>query len=226
MDSEIVVGENEQKALTVIRAGMGIEVYSQTSLDAANGLLLDVKALRRKFDTEFDAGIAQAFQHHRYLVAQKRRWTDPLDEAEKILKPKITAYLVEQDRIRLEAERAAERARLKIEKEAADASDVAAELIKEGKSAEAEQVVDMALEKVQEIEAETPFVPSKPIANGTTLRETWNFEIENEELIPRQFLTPDLKKIRGYVQNMKRDARIAGVRIFPVKSVSASVGKY
>ena len=61
MDNEIIVGENEQKALTVIRAGSSIDVRDQTSLTAANGLLLDVKALRHKFDEEFDPGIKRIF---------------------------------------------------------------------------------------------------------------------------------------------------------------------
>ena len=213
-------------ALAVIKEEMGaLAVIDQPSLTRANDLLINIKGLRRRFDEEFDHGIKEAFTHHRTLVAQKKKWTDPLDEAERAIKPKITAYLVEQDRIRLEAERAAERSRLQAKKEAEDASDIAAALIKDGKAAEAEQIVDLALEKVQEIEAETPFVPDKPIANGTMLRETWDFEVEDELLVPREFLTPDAKKIRGYVTAMKRDGKIPGIRIFSVKSVASRIAR-
>ena len=213
-------------ALAVIKEEMGaLAVIDQPSLTRANDLLINIKGLRRRFDEEFDHGIKEAFTHHRTLVAQKKKWTDPLDEAERAIKPKITAYLVEQDRVRLEAERAAERSRLQAKKEAEDASDIAAALIKDGKAAEAEQIVDLALEKVQEIEAETPFVPDKPIANGTMLRETWDFEVEDELLVPREFLTPDAKKIRGYVTAMKRDGKIPGIRIFSVKSVASRIAR-
>lgn len=217
----VPVGENEQRALTVIRAGMSIVVRDQTSLTAANGLLLDVKALRRKFDEEFEPGIKQAFAHHRYLVSQKKKFTDPLDEAERAIKPRITAYLVEQDKIRLEAERAAERARLQVAKEAEDAADAAAKLINSGKAVEADEVIDTAFAKIREINADTPFVPDKPVANGTTLRETWDYEIVDADIIPRTFLVPDLTMIRRYGQNMKHQAEIPGIRFFAVKSIAS-----
>jgi hypothetical protein len=213
-------------ALAVIKEEMGaLVIVDQPSLTHANDLLINIKALRRKFDDEFEPGIKEAFAHHRTLVAQKKKWTDPLDEAERAIKPKITAYLVEQDRIRLEAERAAERSRLQAQKEAEDASDIAAALIKDGKAVEAEQIVDLALEKVQEIEADTPFVPEKPVANGTMLRETWHFEVENEALVPREFMTPDTKKIQGYVTAMKRDGKIPGVRIFSQVSIASRIAR-
>jgi hypothetical protein len=226
MDNPNTIGENEQKALTVIRAGTSIEVRDQVSLTAANGLLLDVKALRRKFDEEFDPGISGAFKQHRLLVAQKKKWTDPLDEAERIIKPRITAYLVEQDNIRLEAERVAERARLQIEKEAQDASDAATSLINAGKAAEAESVIDEAYVKIRDINADTPFVPDKPSAPGVSMRETWDYEITDAALIPRTFLVPDLTMIRRYGQNMKHQANIPGIRFFAVKSIAARNGRY
>jgi vacuolar-type H+-ATPase subunit H len=227
MDNDIVIGENEQKALTVIRAGStSIEVRDQTSLTAANGLLLDVKTLRRRFDEEFDPGISGAFKQHRLLVAQKKKWTDPLDEAERIIKPRITAYLVEQDNIRLEAERAAERARLQVEKEAQVASDAATELIKQGDTAKADAVIDEAYAKIRDINADTPFVPEKPSAPGVSMRETWNYEVVDALLIPRTFLVPDLTMIRQYGQTMKHQANIPGIRFFAVKSIAARNGRY
>ena len=227
MDNEILIGENEQKALTVIKVGStSIEVRDQTSLTAANGLLLDVKALRRRFDDEFDPAIARWHAGHKAAVAQKKKFTDPLDEAERIIKPRITAYLVEQDNIRLEAERAAERARLQIAKEAQDASDVATELIKQGNTAEADELIDLAYEKIREINADTPFVPEKPSAPGVSMRETWDYEIVDAALIPRTFLVPDLTMIRRYGQNMKHQANIPGVRFFSVKSIAARNGRY
>jgi hypothetical protein len=227
MDNEIIIGENEQKALTVIRAGStSIEVRDQTSLTAANGLLLDVKALRRRFDDEFDPAIARWHAGHKAAVAQKKKFTDPLDEAERIIKPRITAYLVEQDNIRLEAERAAERARLQVEKEAQVASDAATELIKQGDTAKADAVIDEAYAKIRDINADTPFVPEKPSAPGVSMRETWDYEVVDALLIPRTFLVPDLTMIRRYGQNMKHQANIPGIRFFAVKSIAARNGRY
>jgi vacuolar-type H+-ATPase subunit H len=218
------VGENEQRALTVIRAGMSIVVRDQTSLTAANGLLLDVKALRRKFDNEFNPGIAQAFAHHRYLTAQKKKWTDPLDEAERAIKPKITDYLVEQDRIRLEAERAVQRAKEAAAKAAQDAADEALALIEQGKTAQADKVVEAAAAKIEDIQADTPFVPDKPVAVGASIRETWDYEVTDESLIPRKFLIIDHTTLRRYAAAMKHQADVPGVRFFSVKSVASRSG--
>jgi hypothetical protein len=211
-------------ALAVINEQMSaLAVIDQDSLTRANGLLLDIKTLRRRFDDEFDKGIKEAHEHHKTLVAQKKKFTDPLDEAERQIKPKIAGYLDEQDRIRFEAQRAAARARIQATKEAEEAADIAFSLVKEGKAEEAKEIVALAHEKIQDIEAETPFVPDKPAANGTTLRTTWDFQVEDESLIPREFLTPDLKKIRGYVTAMKDNGKIPGISIFAVKSVASRI---
>lgn len=202
-----------------------LAVVDQPSLTRANDLLLSIKALRRQFDDEFNPGIAEAFSHHRTLTAQKKKWTDPLDAAERAIKPKITEYLVEQDRIRFEAERAAQRAKEAAAKEAQEAADKASALIKQGESAEAEKVVAEAAAKIEDIKADTPFVPDKPVANGTTLRETWDYEITDALLIPRTFLVPDLTMIRRYGQNMKHQANVPGIRFFPVKSIASRVGR-
>jgi vacuolar-type H+-ATPase subunit H len=219
------VEKQPTEALVVLDKSRAIQVFGQPSLTAANDYLLGIKELRRKFDNEFDPGIKQAFAHHRYLTAQKKRWTDPLDEAERTVKPKITAYLVEQDNIRLEAERAAERARRQVAKEAEDAADAATKLINEGKAGEADALIDEATAKIRDINADTPFVPDKPIANGTTLRETWDYEIVDAALIPRTFLVPDLTMIRRYGQNMKHQADVPGIRFFSVKSIASRVGR-
>ena len=126
MSAATEVYEDEQQptaALAIRDEAKALAVIDQPTLTAANNALLEVKALRRRFDDEFNAGIAQAYEHHRYLVSQKRRWTDPLDEAERMLKPKIAGYLAEQDRIRFAAERAAQLAKEAAAKEAEDAAD-------------------------------------------------------------------------------------------------------
>jgi vacuolar-type H+-ATPase subunit H len=218
--------DNDTALAIITEKVQALVVVDQNSLTVAHDLLLSIKSLRCRFDEEFDKGITEAYAHHKTLVAQKKKWTAPLDEYERLIKPRITAYLVEQDNIRLEAERAAERTRLAVEKEAEDAADVATELIKEGKAGEAEEIIDMAHEKIRDIQADTPFVPEKPAAPGVSLRETWDFEITDTALIPRTFLIPDLTMIRRYGQNMKHQANIPGIQFFAVKSIATRNGRY
>lgn len=227
--AELTIVEKAEKqpteALVVLDKSKAIQVFDQPTLTLANDFLRGVKELRRKFDDEFNPGISQAFAHHRYLTAQKKRWTDPLDEAERAIKPKIAEYLIEQDRVRFEAERAVQRAKEAAAKEAQDAADEALALIEQGKTAQADKVVEAVAARIEDIQADTPFVPDKPVANGTTLRETWDYEITDAALIPRTFLVPDLTMIRRYGQNMKHQADVPGVRFFSVKSVASRSGR-
>lgn len=58
----------------------------------------------------------------------------------------------------------------------------------------------------------------KPEGLGTSVR--WEFEIENESLLPREYLCPDLKEIGRVVAEFKDRANIPGVRVFTRTGVS------
>ena len=45
-------------------------------------------------------------------------------------------------------------------------------------------------------------------------RETWQFEVVDEKLVPREFMSPDPKKIGAVVRSQKKLANIPGVRIW------------
>ena len=85
-------------ALVIVSRARLVAVFDQASLDEANGTLRSIKEARRKFDDEFDPGIARWNAGHKAAVADKKKWTDPLDDAEKnYYKPKIAAYLRAED---------------------------------------------------------------------------------------------------------------------------------
>ena len=216
---DLVESGSVEHALAIPDKIRALVVTDQASLNVALAYRMDIKAFRMRVNEEFDKGIHQAYEHHRHLTAQKRKYTDRLDEADKINNPKIATYLDEQDRIRYEAQRAAQLAKEKIEREAQEAADKAQALIEKGRVKEADKVVERAAERIEQIQVAAPVVPEKTYAAGTTLREDWTFEITNVELIPRKFLVPDLTMIRRYGQNMKHQAIVPGVRFYTVKSV-------
>lgn len=47
--------------------------------------------------------------------------------------------------------------------------------------------------------------------------ERWTYEIENDNLIPREFLMPDERAIVAHVKAHKDKAKIKGVKVFSVK---------
>ncbi|MCC6310394.1 MAG: hypothetical protein IT345_05705 [Trueperaceae bacterium] len=75
---------------------------------------------------------------------------------------------------------------------------------------------------------ETPVViveKAVPKVAGLSSRETWTFQIVDETKIPREFLVPDLTKIRGVVRAMKSATNIPGVRAYAEKSYASGGGK-
>jgi hypothetical protein len=213
--------EAKRDALAVLSSIKALAVIDQPSLSLANGLLVRIKALRRNFDEEFNPGIAEAFQHHRTLVAQKKKWTDPLDDAERLLKPKIATYLRDEDERRLAAERAAQRAKEVAEAKAVVAADKATDLIHEGRLDEAEKVVEQAAVDIEAVNASVPLIPDKPVAEGASLRTLWEWDVEDESKVPRLFLKLDEVKINGYVRNMKDQGHIDGIHIYKTTTVAS-----
>lgn len=213
------------QALALVDEIGTLAVVDQPTLTRANDILVNIKILHRKFDEEFDGGIGKAFALHRSLVAQKKKWTDPLDAAERVIKPRIAGFLAAEDAKRLQAAREAQLAREAAAKEAEDAADVAHDLIQTGNLDEAEQVLEMQAERIEAIQAAAPAVPEKPVALGTSLvrRWTWDRDVKDLSLVPYAFLKLDEAKITRYVQNMKWDAKIPGIRIYAEDDVATRV---
>jgi hypothetical protein len=101
----------------------------------------------------------------------------------------------EADRIRREA---AERAA--VEKAKADA--------------EQARIREEAARKHAELEAAAPPPVARVETKGISTREDWDFEVVDENLVPREFLAIDESKLRRYAKAMKVDAIVPGVRFF------------
>lgn len=52
-----------------------------------------------------------------------------------------------------------------------------------------------------------------PKVAGLSSRETWRFDVVDESELPREYMTPDLKKIGAVVRSEGRNANIPGVRV-------------
>lgn len=119
--------------------------------------------------------------------------------------------LREQRRLQLAADQEAERQRkaLELRAQKADAS---------GKTDKAIALAQLASTTIAPVIRNDP-----PKVSGQSLREVWLFVIEDAALLPREYTTADEQKIRRYVNAMKADARIAGVRIYSEKRVASGV---
>ena len=120
------------------------------------------------------------------------------------------ARIAEEEAVKLRAEKeAAEKKAREDEAVARKAGDeAAAEKAKE----EAEKIANEAIE----VEAAQSSVRTD--AGLVSAKKIWTFEIENEEKIPREFLTIDTKKINEAIRSGDRE--IAGLKIFQRTSLA------
>lgn len=60
-----------------------------------------------------------------------------------------------------------------------------------------------------------------PETPGVSYRTVWKFEVENEDEIPRDYLTPDLVLIGKVVGNLKSKTKIPGIRVWAEEVVAS-----
>lgn len=174
---------------------------------------LALKDLKTQVGELLDEPCAKAYEAHKAITAKRKALLDPIKAGMDLVGKKLGEYEAEQER---EAKRQAE-ALTRAENEARrkEAELYAEQLIDQGHVAEAAAQLRHAEnlpDAVVEVEAHRP-----DAAKGGTTRTTWKFNITEEALLPREFLMPDEKAIRAYINAKKDRAAIPGVRIWSEK---------
>jgi hypothetical protein len=212
-------------ALALISRASGLVVRNQDDLDGANDYLAEIKRRIEYFSNLYDPQIAKANALHKGLCADKKQFVGPLEQAAKVINPKIADYLYEEDQKRLAVARARQLAEDKAAREAEKAADKAHELIQNGQEGRVAAVVEKAAEKIEAIKAAAPVMPDKPVADFA-LRETWSFRVKDALLIPRKYLLIDEVTIGKIVRAMKDQTDIPGIEPYPVRSVAQKADRY
>ena len=90
----------ETQALTVQDEARALKIVDQVSLNLAASFIRDrIKPLLEEADKQFDGAIKSAFDAHRKILAAKRSVTEPLNQAETILRVNIRNFTrVEEER--------------------------------------------------------------------------------------------------------------------------------
>jgi len=145
---------------------------------------------------------------------------NPLEEDKLRLKKIMSVFLREE-----EARQQADLRR--IAEEAAREADAA--LLKEAEEA-GKKFNNPFAEFIPDSE-ESEVLPAEPVAIESNVgnvnksfsraKKVWKFEIENESSVPREFCSPDEKKIREYVNREKDAASITGVRTWEELAVQS-----
>lgn len=193
-------------------------IRDDSTYERAGNLLVAVKEKMKAVAEVFDPIVSAAHAAHKTAVAQRSKVLDPLAKVEDTLKPAMAKYHEAKER---EREKREADARALLQRQQEDRTlEQAAALEREGRTEEAEQVLAAPIPQAMVVlESSTPKV------KGVSFREVWKFAIENEALIPREFLAVDEAKIRKVVAAMQRNTRIPGVRVWPEPGVSAGGGR-
>lgn len=209
-----------------------LEVSNQESCDLATTFLRQAKRMLTTAQDRRKEVVGPYNDRVKQINLYVEKICQPLVDAEKQLKTKLLEYerVLEKNRERMrqleriQAEKREQQAQEKIRLAREDAESEA--LFAQPAEAERLQAqVDVDAERIAFEAKKAHWDRSKEIANtkvrGTTLR--WVHQIENDSLIPREFLMPDEKKIREYyLAEVKKEhtPQIPGVKIFQEKSIS------
>jgi hypothetical protein len=195
MQQEMEASTRVITALKVVDAG----TY-ETAVDLGKELASGAKRIKEFFQPMKRA----ADEAKAAILAQEQKSLAPLEQAKAYLSGQVTAYRVEQDRIataKRQEEEERERARIAENRRLEAAAATAA-----GKPKLAAAITAAPIDTPKvDIQSATPQV------SGIRRTKVWGFTIVDHTLIPREFLTPDLKKIGEYAREQKEAAAIPGV---------------
>lgn len=193
----------------VVSQARQLTVHTSEDYEMACTFLQLVATRKKLVEETFDPIVTKAHAAHKEAVAQRKRFMDPLLEAEVAVKVKVSTWRNEEERKRQEEE---SRLREAAKKEADErALEEAARLEAAGEKELANMVVEAAAAAPAPVVVLDTTVPKQ---EGIAMRKNWKFRITNEALIPREYLSPDPVKIGAVVRAQKDMTRIPGVEVY------------
>lgn len=195
---------------------LALAIRDSLTLDIAAQFMLAAKHRAKRITDRLKQPKEDARKAWKNWCDLENELVEPYDRIEReIIKPAMARFQdaedrkrrIEEDRLRAEQKKREEDAKLAAAQAAEDS----------GEHDIAEQIMDAPVMVAP--------VVLPPIATpaGISYRDVWKFEIVNPDLVPREYLTIDEKKIGGVVRALKGETKIQGVRIYSEKSVAGRV---
>jgi hypothetical protein len=191
-----------------------IAVTDRESEAEADRLLATAIRLKAEVKRSQDPLCAAADAAHKAATRERARLMAPFEAAEQLLGRKLIDWRAELRRRSQEAQRLAEIEARRIEEERRLAEAEALEA-----AGETREAVDSIL--AAPVVAPPVVVPQQDLEASSVQSTitTWEAEIVDEAAIPREYLTPDMARIRKVVSALKGQTSIPGVRAVPRERV-------
>jgi hypothetical protein len=190
-----------QMALIVVEESKALVIGNDDDRAKAQEIWKILTERKKSIEGAYDDLISSAHAHWKSVLAKKDSFYKPVENEAKFLKLRIGEY----DEMK-KKERLAEESRLRQE---------AIESEKERRWIEAENAPEDEREAIlnEPINIAPVIIPDET-PKGIVFRTLYDFEIVDAEKIPREFLMPDLVKIRKIVTALKDETRIEGIKVF------------
>lgn len=214
---EDTVSENQQegdkqelseKTDLVLSDVKTLTIKTDEQFQNAANFLKTIKAIQKEIDDYFDPAIRKAHEAHKEILNAKKKQSEPLQQAERILKSKISQYHAEEERKRLEEQR-------RIEEEAR----------KKAEERRLNEAIETGDDSILDEPIIVPQVQVKDTTKteGISYQDNWKFRVIDKKKVPEEYKMIDEKKIGQVVRAMKEKTNIPGIEVYPEKIVKAKV---
>jgi len=220
--SEVKKSEIRKEALALPEQvkSLGTKIEDEITLGRFNNAKLYIRKIRQRIREVFEPMRQTSYAAYQEVLKQWKEIEAPAIQAEKYCDDCLKAYMVEQKRIKDEAERKrAEEERKKKEEEERKLQE-ALKAEEKGDTEKAEQILNETAEEEKNAKTEID-VPKKPELSGLRTWDDYDFEITDEAKIPRMYMIPNESLIRKVVKTSKGKVEIPGIKII-VKPVIAT----
>ncbi len=199
--------EVKTEVTAMVQQARAMVIASEADRTTAGDVLREAKRRAKLVIESFDEAVKTAHAAHKAAVAHRTKFLEPLRELERILKTKVGAYDQEQARVRAEAERKA-----RAEAEAA-AERERQRLMKEAEKLKTPELKAERIERAEAVVAAPIELPPEPEKRkGESYATTFDVEIVNSNLVPREYLFVDVAALRKVGNATKGKLAIPGVK--------------
>lgn len=189
-----------------------LTITNDAEMEVAAEWLKRCKETQRFVKERYEEQRKTTYDAYQAVTKTIKDTLSPLEKAETTVKGMLSTYQREQERkAEAEQKRIADAARAEAKRLAED------RLLAEATAKNDATILDKPPEVVP---PPPPPPPPKPTAvPGVSYPVLWKFRITNQDLIPREYMIPDLANIGKIVQTMKEKTAIPGVEAFSTKTV-------
>lgn len=216
MQTDLVIPERIETGIVDInQRALELKIINDATYQEAGSLFTLMGDMEREIKAFMDPLVDKAYQTHKALTSARFQELNKLLPGKNALNRGMVAYRDEQRR---KAEEEAIKLREEQKKKDEEARlQAALEAEKDGDKITAEAILNETViaEPIKPIETPKP--------EGVQFRVTYDFEIVVKDLIPREYMTPDLVAIRKVVNALKEKCLIPGIRV--IKHTNAGRGR-